>query len=100
YQITFTPTVFFNRPSVELKRIGIKLKSRDWNDNKQSDNNRFIELDQQFTVSFASQLVDPIFVDQNEALSITAYASEVSDLRLLINGVEQVSIENETVISH
>ncbi|HYF70035.1 MAG TPA: alpha-amylase family glycosyl hydrolase [Ohtaekwangia sp.] len=100
YQITFTPTVFFNRPSAELKKIGIKLKSRDWNDNKQSDNNRFIELDQQFTVSFASQLFEPIFVNQNDALTITAYASEVSDLRLLINGVEQVSIDNATMISH
>src|SRR5690349_14973261 len=31
YQITFTPTVFFNKSAAELTKIGLKLKTRDWN---------------------------------------------------------------------
>src|SRR5690606_19847500 len=40
YEIEITPTEFFNKPASELKKIGLKLKTRSWADNKQTDNDR------------------------------------------------------------
>ncbi|MEO7988244.1 MAG: alpha-amylase family glycosyl hydrolase [Chryseolinea sp.] len=87
YQITFTPTVFFNKPASELKKIGIKLKTKNWTDNKQTDNDRIIVLNTgSLLVNFTSPSQSLIFKNQGDQINITANASSVSDMTLKIDG--------------
>ncbi|MBT1696877.1 T9SS type A sorting domain-containing protein [Fulvivirgaceae bacterium PWU4] len=85
YQITFTPTTFFNKPAAQIKKIGLKLKTRDWNGGKQTDNDRFIEFATGFTVNFSQPATFPVFKNQGEQIGITANASAISTLTLKIN---------------
>ncbi|HYG40401.1 MAG TPA: alpha-amylase family glycosyl hydrolase, partial [Cytophagales bacterium] len=80
YTITFTPTVFFNKPASELQRIGFKLKSRDWNDNKQSDQDLFIDM---YQGGFQAKLLSPRqnnhLMKVNEILNISVVTSSAAD---------------------
>ncbi|MFN8334626.1 MAG: alpha-amylase family glycosyl hydrolase [Cyclobacteriaceae bacterium] len=86
YQITFTPTVFFGKPAAEITKIGLKLKSRDWNDNKQTDNDRFFDLALNFSVTFSQPSQSSFLVNQNDNISITANTNAASTIAFKING--------------
>jgi glycosidase len=100
YQITFTPTVFFNKPASELKTIGIKLKTKDWNDNKQTDANKYIQFTTSFNITFTSPTQSPVFKNQGDQISITANSSEAADLSLTIAGNEVATASNSTVLNY
>lgn len=82
YQITFTPTTFFNKPASQLKKIGLKLKTRDWNDNKQTDNDRFFTLSEDFAITFTQPSQSSFFVDQNQQVPITVSANEPASIAI------------------
>jgi len=86
YNIQITPTTFFNKPASEIKTIGLKLKSRAWSDNKQTDVDKFITFAEGLQLNIASPTTFPVFKNAGEQLVITANASEVSDLTITING--------------
>src|SRR5690606_14635188 len=71
-----------------------------WADNKQTDNDRIIELFQGYAVSFSSPVNFPVFKNQNETIDITANASASSDFTLSINGVQVASALETTSISY
>lgn len=100
YQITFTPTTFFNKPASQIKKIGLKLKTRDWNGGKQTDNDRFIEFATGFTVNFSQPVVFPVFKNQGEQISITANASTASALTLKINNATVQTAAGATSLSY
>lgn len=100
YQITFTPTTFFNRLAPEIKKIGLKLKTRDWNDNKQTDNDRFIQFFTGFVVKFSQPSSFPVFKSLGETIDISANASESSALTLKVNGTAVYTVSNATVINY
>lgn len=100
YQITLTPTTFFNMPASQIKKIGLKLKTRDWNGGKQTDNDRFIEFTTGFTVNFSQPAVFPVFKDQGEQISITANASIASALTLKINNTTVQTASGATSLSY
>ncbi|HYG03873.1 MAG TPA: alpha-amylase family glycosyl hydrolase [Chryseosolibacter sp.] len=100
YQITFTPTTFFNKPASELKEIGFKFKSSDWADNKQTDNDRFITFSSDFQVALTQPSVFPVFKDSGEQLTISANASGSSTMKIFINGNEVASTAGVTSINY
>lgn len=86
YQITITPTTFFNKPASELLQIGIKLKTRDWNDLKQSDNDRLITLTQTFGLALSQPTQSSFFVNTGESIPITANTNEAAVITIQVNG--------------
>lgn len=84
YQITITPTTFFNKPASELKVIGIKLKTANWTGGLQTDNNRFITLSSEFNIALAQPLTSNFFVRNNDELPITANTNEPSVITVKI----------------
>ena len=68
YQITFTPSTFFNKPPNEILQIGLKLKTKNWNDNKQTDVDKFINISQGFDVSFAEPTQSSFFKNTSEQI--------------------------------
>jgi 1,4-alpha-glucan branching enzyme len=99
YQITITPTTFFNKPASEIKKIGLKLKTVNWNDNKQTDNDRFVTFFSGFVVNITQPSVFPLFKSQGETVSITANASEVSDLTIKVNGATVKEVASTTMVT-
>lgn len=87
YQITITPTTFFNRQASEITQIGLKLKTRDWNDNKQTDNDRFINLSINFAITLSSPSSSSFFVENGETIDITTNTNQNSTIAYKINGV-------------
>lgn len=88
YEITITPTTFFNKPADQIKRIGVKLKSRSWDDNIQTDNDRFFDIySGGFTVAFQTPTSNRFFVNTGEQISIQCASSEKASLTLRINDV-------------
>lgn len=85
YQITITPTVFFNKPASELKQIGIKLKTRDWSDNIQSDNNRFINLSEGYAMLVSEPSQSALLVDNGQDIPITVATNQMSSIAITIN---------------
>jgi glycosidase len=100
YQITFTPTTFFNKPADQIKKIGVKLKSRAWADNKQTDNNRIITMTDGFSVSFTQPTESTFFVNSGEEIAITGNASAGATLNLYVNGEQVATAANATSISY
>lgn len=86
YQITFTPTTFFNKPAADIPMIGLKLKTRNWNDNKQTDVDKFISFVQGYDVVFAEPTQSSFFKNTNDQFKIVVNASQSSSLVLKING--------------
>jgi 1,4-alpha-glucan branching enzyme len=88
YQIIITPTTFFNKPADQIKRIGLKLKTRDWADNMQTDNDRFITFG---SSELAIQFTNPtpgtrVFINPGAQLPIAVAASAAADLTLKVDG--------------
>lgn len=99
YQITITPTTFFNKPANQITKIGIKLKSRNWSDNKQTDNDRFFDVSQGLTLIFSQPTSPFVFVNSGDNLPITANTSIAADITLKVNGVVVSSAAQSTSIS-
>ncbi len=100
YQITITPTVFFNKPANQITKIGIKLKSRNWSDNKQTDNDRFFDVSQGLTVAFSQPANQFVFVNNGDNLSITANTSIAADLTLKAGGAVVATASQATTITY
>ena len=86
YQITFTPVTFFNKTASEISRIGLKLKTKNWADNKQTDVDKFIDFSSGFNASFAAPTQSSFFKNTNDQFPITVNASASATLTLKING--------------
>ena len=86
YSITITPTTFFNKTVEEITRIGFKLKSVNWDDDRQTDTDQFINIfTGELEVRFSSPSSPFIFVDSSDVIDITAVASTPAQLTLFIN---------------
>jgi len=99
YQITITPTTFFNRSASSITQIGLKLKSKDWAENKQTDNDRYISFSQGFDLAFAAPTQSSFFVNTGEQINITVNASQTAALSLK-QGDAVVKTENGTSLSY
>jgi 1,4-alpha-glucan branching enzyme len=86
YQITITPTTFFNKPAAEITQIGLKLKTRNWSDNKQTDNDRFINLSLNFAITLSSPTTTSFFVENGEDINITTNTNQNSTITYKIDG--------------
>lgn len=100
YQITFTPTVFFNKSAAQITRVGLKLKSRNWNDNKQTDNDRFFDIAVGFDLIFSQPVVPFLFKNQNESFDITANTTNPADITLKIGGVTVKTVTQVSVLNY
>lgn len=100
YQITFTAAEFFNKPASEIRKIGLKLKSRDWSDNKQTDNDRFIEFSDGFEAAFVEPAGDLIFIDPGEAIQICVQTSAPAAIVLKVDGQVVAQEEDLETLSH
>jgi 1,4-alpha-glucan branching enzyme len=100
YQITFTPTVFFNRTAAEMPQIGLKLKTNNWNDNKQTDVDKFITFTSGFAVQFAQPIQNSFLTNTGTPISITANASQAASLTLKVNGVTVSTVPSGTSLSY
>lgn len=100
YQITFTTATFFNKPASEIKRIGLKLKSRDWSDNKQTDNDRFIEFSDGFEATFAEPASDLIFVNPGETINIRVQTSAPASIVLKADGQIVAQEDDAETLNH
>lgn len=100
YSITFTPTMFFNRPAADIPRIGLKLKTRNWSDNKQTDVDKFIDFSSGFNASFASPTESSFFKNTGEQIPITVNASESATLTIKVNGTTVSSQTGVTTLSY
>ncbi|MDH3710094.1 MAG: alpha-amylase family glycosyl hydrolase, partial [Cyclobacteriaceae bacterium] len=101
YEITFTPVDFFNTTVEELDQIGLKLKSVDWADNIQSDNDVFVTFSSgelELTVTEPTNF--PHFVDPSETFTISAASSETADLSISIDEIEVATALGTTEISY
>lgn len=76
YEITFIPTTFFNRPAAEITQVGLKLKTKNWNENKQTDNDRYITFTLNFGVTFLKPLQSSFFVNSGETIDIQVSTNE------------------------
>lgn len=96
YQVTFTPATFFNKPASEIKKIGLKLKSRDWNDNKQTDNDRYIEFSEGFEAAFIEPNTDLLFKNPGETVNVQVKTSAAAAIVLKVN--EQIVAQENNVV--
>ena len=87
YSITFTPTTFFNKVVADIPRIGLKLKTRNWNDNRQTDVDKFIDFSTGFNALFATPTESSFFKNTGEQIPITVNTSESATITLKVNGV-------------
>jgi 1,4-alpha-glucan branching enzyme len=100
YQITITPTTFFNKPKNDIQQIGLKLKTKDWGDNKQTDVDKFITFSEGFDVSFSAPTQSSFFVNTNDQISITVNASESSTLTLKVGNNTVSEVVAGTTLSY
>lgn len=96
YSITLTPSTFFNKPAESITRMGLKLKSRDWEDGKQSDNDVFIDI---YQGGFTARLISPdpenILIKTGESVKVHTVASAVADkIQLFLDGSPVTSVIN------
>ncbi|MFD0997987.1 alpha-amylase family glycosyl hydrolase [Ohtaekwangia kribbensis] len=100
FQITLTPTAFFNKPAAEITRMGFLLKATDWAGGKTPDYILQMTTPDDFIVSFATPTSSPLFKSQGEQLPITANVSEAADLVLKINNNTVASVADATTLSY
>ena len=96
YSITFTPTTFFNKIAADIPRIGLKLKTKNWSDNKQTDVDKFIDFSTGFNASFATPTEASFFKNTGDQIPITVNASESATLTLKVNGV---TVSTQTAVT-
>jgi 1,4-alpha-glucan branching enzyme len=99
YEITITATTFFAKPASEIQQIGLKLKSKDWAENKQTDVDKFITFSQGFDASFTEPTQATFFKNTGEQINIIVDASQSATLTLKINGAT-VSSASGTTLSY
>jgi 1,4-alpha-glucan branching enzyme len=100
YQITFTPTVFFNKAATDIPSIGLKLKTKDWAENKQTDVDKFIDLTPGFNASFGQPTKSSFLKNTSDQFDIVVNASENSSLTLKINGNTVSSLAGVTTLTY
>lgn len=84
YEITITPTTFFNKSASEIPKIGVLLKNIDFS--KKSGADKFIEFTSGFNASFATPSQASFFANTGDQFPITVNASTSATLTLKING--------------
>lgn len=99
YQITFTPTTFFNKTAADIPRIGLKLKTRNWTDNKQTDVDKFIDFTSGFNATFSAPTSTSFLKNTGDQFPITVNASESATLTLKINGTT-VATQTGTTLTY
>jgi 1,4-alpha-glucan branching enzyme len=97
YEITITPTTFFNKSASEIPKIGVLLKNADFT--KKSGADKFIEFTSGFSVQFSQPSTNSFFVNQGNQIPITVNASQNSSLVLKINGNTVATAANATTLS-
>lgn len=86
YTITFVPADFFKKPANEITQIGLKLKSVDWADNKQTDENLYVDFsDGSFEISLTNPSQSVLFVNSGENIAIEVVANRTADFQLFVN---------------
>ncbi|HEY5744825.1 MAG TPA: alpha-amylase family glycosyl hydrolase [Chryseolinea sp.] len=100
YTITFTPTTFFNKPASAITQIGLKLKSRDWSENKQTDVDKYITLTTGFSVKFTAPTQSTFFVNTGDQIPMTLKASATADLEIKVGGVSKATILQNTTLNY
>ncbi|MFM8913081.1 MAG: hypothetical protein ACKOE6_09235, partial [Flammeovirgaceae bacterium] len=100
YQITFTPTSFFNRPASDMPQIGLKLKTDKWSDNRQTDVDKFITFTSGFAVQFSQPTQSSFLTNTGTPISIVAAASQAASLKLKVNGVEVSAVPSGTSLTY
>lgn len=100
YQITLTPTTFFNKPASEISKMGILLKAKDWTGGQTPDYMIDISNQDEFLVSFSQPSSFPVFKNAGDPLQITANASVPADLELKINGSTVSTASNATSLNY
>lgn len=100
YQITLTPTTFFNKPASEISKLGILLKAKDWTGGKTPDYMIDISNQDEFLVSFSQPSSFPVFKNAGDLLPITANASASADLELKIDGSTVSTVPNTTSLNY
>lgn len=99
YEITFTPTDFFNQPASQFQQIGLLLKGQDWSDGQTPD--YLVDVYQAgLQVSFTNPDSQPLFLDSGDSLNVTATASDAASLNLLLDGVNVQSATSATQINY
>lgn len=86
YEFTFTPTAFFGAPLSAFagNQLGFLLKGNDWSNGKTAD--LFVNFFEGFAVQFGAPTSSSFFVDNNESIPITGYASDPASLELKVGG--------------
>lgn len=97
YEITITPTLFFNKTAAEIPRIGVLLKNIDFT--KKSGADKFIDFTSGFNASFASPTESSFFKNTGDQFPIIVNASESATLTLKINGTI-VSTQSGTTLTY
>ena len=97
YTFTMTPADFIGVAASEIPRIGFKLKSMDWGDEIQSDNDRFIDMyEGGFDILVESPLLNQLIVDNSEVLNFNEFSTAQATFTLTVDGAQEVQ---ETGIS-
>ncbi|RAW01214.1 alpha-amylase family glycosyl hydrolase [Pseudochryseolinea flava] len=86
YQITFTPSTFFGKPASEISKIGLKLKSKSWDDRKQTDTDRFVSFTQGFAIVLSNPQDEMMFVNAGSSISVEGGGSAATTFTLKVNG--------------
>jgi 1,4-alpha-glucan branching enzyme len=100
YTITFTPTTFFNKPASAITQIGLKLKSRDWSEGKQTDVDKYITITTGFSVKFTTPTQSTFFVNTGDQIPMTLKASAIADLEIKVGGVSKATILQNTTLNY
>ncbi|MBK6267275.1 T9SS type A sorting domain-containing protein [Marivirga sp. S37H4] len=102
YTITFVPVDFFNKPVEEITQIGLKLKSVDWADNKQTDTDLFVDFsDGSFDISLVNPSQSVLFVNSGEDIAIEVAGNRTADFQLFVNDLlidSQIGISSYTYV--
>ncbi len=103
YTITFTPTTFYGQPLSAFTNngnvMGFLLKATDWSGGQTAD--LFVNFFVGFAVQFGAPTSSSFFVDTNEVIPITGYASDPSSLELKVDGVSvQTAGPGATTLSY
>ncbi|PTB97675.1 alpha-amylase [Marivirga lumbricoides] len=101
YKITFVPADFFNKPASEITQIGLKLKSIDWDDNKQTDKDLLVDFsDGSFGVSIINPVKSVFFVNSGQDINIEVAGNQSADFQLFVDEVLTNSKVNISTYSY
>jgi glycosidase len=100
YQITITPTTFFNKAAADIQRMGLKLKSKDWAENKQTDVDKFIDFSSGFNASLVAPTQSSLLKSTGDQFPVTVNASESATITIKINGSSVSSQTGVTTLTY